>query len=139
MTPAEECKLINSLIGKPWAQGAEGPDEYDCGGLAVMLQRELMHRNVPSILSPPKEISELVTFVKEHPLRKYYKRVDKPVHGCIVEMAHNLHPFHIGIYLKYDGGGIIHSAEKTGVVFNSILDLTTLLGWRSLYYYDWAG
>ena len=53
-------------------------------------------------------------------------------------MAHNRHPFHVGVWLDLDGGGILHSARNVGVTFDAPLNLRAA-GWRRFVYHRWIG
>lgn len=130
--------FLNSLIGKPYEVGAVGPDSYDCWGLAQVIQRELFGREMPDIKSPPKSLKSLIHYVRDHDARKQWKAAEKfPIHGQLVEMTQSEHPFHIGVYLEYDGGGIIHSFNPAGVCFDRPAVLR-LAGWRGMIFHDWA-
>lgn len=135
----EELLFIASLMGKPHVPGAEGPDAYDCWGVAKTVQRELFHRELPSIKAPPTDIRMLVAFVREHMARDQWKvaEIDRQ-NGQLVELAHGKHPFHIGVYLDIDGGGILHSLAGIGVAFDRPIVLTAS-GWRKFIYHDWIG
>lgn len=130
--------MINELIGLPWVVGAEGPDAYDCWGLARTVQREMFQREMPRISEPPVDVRSLVKFVREHRARTQWREVPGPVHGGLVEMAHGRHPFHIGVYLDIDGGGILHSVNPAGVCWDLEITLRAS-GWRRFTYHDWTG
>ncbi len=130
--------FITGNMGKPYEPGANGPDSFDCWGWAQALQREGFGRTIETIKEPPTTARELMEFVKTHSARKLWTAVETPVHGGLVEMAHNSRPFHIGVYLDIDGGGITHSVPNIGVTFDSILSLRAT-GWRRFTYHDWRG
>lgn len=128
-----------SLIGKPYKLGYEGPDYYDCWGLAKHIQSVMFGRHMPSIKTPPEKVAGLVKFVKTHEARKQWTLAKSyPKHGQLVEMSTNELPFHIGVYLNIDGGGIIHSHENCGVCFDT-MPLMKIAGWRRFIYHDWIG
>jgi len=127
---------IEQLIGKPYEPGAQGPDSYDCWGLAKKVQKTLFNREMPSIKDPPTNLKTLIRFVKNHEARGQWIKSDGPKHGQLVELAHGKNPFHIGVYLDIDGGGLIHSVNPLGVCFDRLATLEAA-GWRRFVYHDW--
>jgi hypothetical protein len=142
-----DLDYLNGLLGLPWQRGAAGPQAYDCWGLVVEVERALFGRTLPMIAEPPETKEELQAFVALHAARKQWCVVERPVHGGVVEMSHQGDPFHIGVYLDVDGGGIFHSVSPSprggptrlgGVRFDPILKLQAS-GWRRFVYHDWNG
>lgn len=135
-----ELDFILPLVGKPYKQGAAGPDFYDCWGLAQVVQRGLFGREMPTIESPPSDNDPrtMIRFIRDHHARKQWRQVDGPGHGRLVEMCRSSLPFHIGVYLEIDGGGILHSAQGIGVGFDP-LNTMVVTGWRGLTFHEWIG
>lgn len=102
------------------------------------VERALANRPVPWITDPPAAVRPLISFVLHHPHRAAWTPVSAPAHLCLVEMAHHKHPWHIGVFLDVDGGGVLHTREKAGVAFDSLLKLD-ILGFRHLTFHDWNG
>ncbi len=127
---------VAALIGKPWERGASGPDAYDCWGLARKVQSILFNRELDDIPDPPDSPKELARFIVGHRQRDKWTLAESPSHGQIVEMVQVRNPFHIGVYLNIDRGGIIHSLENTGVRFDK-LDVLKAVGWRKFNFYEW--
>ena len=133
-------QFLNDLVGKPYKPGAAGPDAYDCWGLAQIIQRELFGRDMPTIDTPPDDNSPktMIKFIREHHARKQWAKAEGPAHGRLVEMSRSNLPFHIGVYLDIDGGGILHSAQGIGVGFDPLIIMASQ-GWRGLTYHEWIG
>lgn len=134
----ELIPFIEARLGLPWVKGAAGPDAFDCWGWAEVLERECFGREIGTIAEPPLNTRELIEFVKAHPARKNWRQCDEPVHGGLVELAHNSRPFHIGVFLDIDGGGISHATAGVGVTFDTILALRAS-GWRRFVFHEWIG
>lgn len=133
-----QVNFINSLIGTGWRSGAIGPREYDCWTLSVIVQKELFGRDMPLMSVDAEDVRVVMREIANHPHRKLWKRIDKPIHGALVEMTSGRHPFHIGTYLDIDGGGILHSFAPVGCTFDRVAVLE-VSGWRRIVYNEWIG
>jgi len=101
-------------IGTPWEAGAQGPEAYDCMGFFRMVQAKHFGIDVPQIIAPdyddPAILGELF---RGHAERTRWQK-SEPAHGCAV-IIHR--PMHIGLWLDIDGGGVLHCARGSGVIF----------------------
>ena len=138
MMDARHAELVNSLVGLPWCSGADGPEAYDCWNLARLVQKEVFGRELPEVRTATFDLRAVAKEIAQNDHRRLWVRVDAPRHGCLVEMTSGTHPYHIGVYLDADGGGILHSHSPAGVCFDRTASLEAS-GWRRLYYNDWTG
>ena len=134
----EQLDYINQLIGRPWVRGAEGPEAFDCWSCAKHIEELFFGRAMPSFTDPPSALRALAKLIKHHGHRAKWQRVDQPVHGALVELAHVREAFHIGVWLNVEGGGILHCNQRVGVAWDTQLKLQAA-GWRGFYYHDWIG
>lgn len=135
----DDRDFVNSLIGLPWRSGATGPDAYDCWGLAQAVQARLFLRQLPSFPHVDAEnVRAVVREIATSSHRKQWMRADGPSHGSLVELSSGRHPYHVGVYLDVDGGGILHSQNPAGVCFDRIATLEAA-GWRRFAYNEWIG
>ena len=125
--------MIDDLLGKPWKSGAYGPTHYDCWGLVWAVQDRL-GAVVPQLEDTPQKLSEIARTFRDTDIRDNLVKLDGPQHGAIVEMAHSTRPYHVGVYLDYDRGGILHSIGKLGVQWDTLQSLKGA-GWNHLTYY----
>lgn len=138
-SPASFHSVIEPLLGRPYRRGAKGPDAFDCWSLVQHLQRELAGREVMSAPDvPPEKVRSLKDYVAAHPARSQWKRVPRPVHLCVIEMAHHINPFHVGVYLETERGLVVHCTPGIGVTIDPLLVLRAA-GWRQFYFNDWNG
>lgn len=80
-----------------------------------MVQREHFGIAVPPVIAPDyDDPTVLVNLFRTHEENYHWARVDAPKHGDAV-IIHK--PFHIGIYLDIDGGGVLHCVRGPGVIF----------------------
>jgi len=104
-------------IGTPWQAGAQGPDAYDCMAFFRRVQHDHFGVQVPAIIAPDYDDADaLADLFLTHGERAKWKRIAKPEHGCAV-IIHR--PMHIGTWLAVDGGGVLHCARGSGVIFTS--------------------
>ncbi|HEV7278387.1 MAG TPA: peptidoglycan endopeptidase [Devosiaceae bacterium] len=122
--------VINALIGRPYRLGAQGPEAFDCYGAARALQAGLFGREMPEFTMPGAAgRSAIAAAIAVHPERGRWREVPRPEDGALVTMARNLCGYHLGTWLREDGGIIVHSIENCGVVADTISTLEAI-GWR---------
>jgi hypothetical protein len=115
LSPADQARaaaFVDAVLFKPWRAGAQGPDAYDCWGLARAAQRELAGRDLPVVNADPSDLRAVVRLVTSHPLHSEWHKVTRPRHLDLVLMSHSRHPHHIGVWLDLDGGVVLHATEQ---------------------------
>jgi hypothetical protein len=106
---------FSQYIGMPWAEGAVGPDAFDCMSFNRMVQREHFGIEMPVITVPDYGDScSLVEMMRGHEERNNWLRVPSPQHGDMV-LVHR--PMHYGVWIDLDGGGVLHCVRGIGVCF----------------------
>lgn len=108
--------MIN-LIGKPFKDGARGPDAFDCWGLVMVALRhygyELPDYHISAFASAAigAEISSA---------QKTWEEITEPVPGCVVVMRFGRSATinHIGVYIG--AGQFMHARDKTGVCIERV-------------------
>lgn len=131
-------RKVEPLLGRPYRKGAAGPDAFDCWGLCRFVQAHLFGRELAAVEAWPDDEMQLAGFVASHIERKKWHRIETPQHGAIVEMAHHLMPWHVGVFLNVDGGGVLHARQRMGVVFEPVLRLQRG-GFREVNFHAWIG
>ena len=133
---ADRAAHLNTLIGRPYEAGAMGPDRFDCYGLARHIQAEFFGRALP-LFQLPADAGRfaIASAIAIHPERERWVAADNATDGAIVVMAQQACGFHMGVYLDLDGGLIVHTVEKTGVVAEKPFQLSSPAArWRITYY-----
>lgn len=99
---------INSVVGKPWVNRAEGPDSFDCFGLVLDSFRRLDGIELPVIPGYLDFSSTVAEAVKEQKIKDCWSKVSSAVfaHGTVVVCYHSGKPVHVGRCLC---GGVVHS------------------------------
>lgn len=135
----DQIAFVESLLGRPWKLGAQGPDSYDCWSLMRSVQARLWGRDLPLVQMPAGAGPELIAAaLAQHPGRRWWQPVEAPIGGDGVEMVHVKHPRHVGIWLEEDGGLVLHATDPAGVTLDSLVALRAL-GWRDFRFYRWVG
>lgn len=116
-------------MGKRWANGACGPDAYDCHGIVRAAYSDQLGIDLPII-----DANALSALSVARAMRNYdysaWVEIDRPERDFdVVEMSLAKRPHHVGIYLTIDGGGVLTSVEGAGVVFQRLSSLKSH-GWN---------
>jgi cell wall-associated NlpC family hydrolase len=129
---------VMKLIGAPYKPGEKGPTYFDCWGLTVHVEWTYFGRWIEWFPHTELSLRSRVEAMRQIDVRRTaagWKIVDKPRHGSIVLMSHANYPHHSGVFLELDGGGVLHTEEKFGVVFDPIWNLRCS-GWLRFIYND---
>lgn len=124
-------------VGRPWANGAQGPDAFDCWSFFRWVQKHHYGRETPFISADATSPLVVRRTFEKHPERKRWVSVSVPSDGDAVLMAHNKYPCHVGVWLDVDGGGVLHCINGEGVVFSSMSALR-ISGWGRVEFYQYA-
>ena len=99
--------------------GAAGPVSFDCWGLVCHV---LKHRRGLE-LTPYGGVKEtgllMMMRAADHEVKSHWEQIVFPVHFCVVAMSRGSRAEHVGIWVDEGGGGILHSCEGSGVVFQT--------------------
>ena len=113
------------LVGKPFAYGGRGPDEYDCYGLLSEMYRRI-GKEIPDYKSPNVG-PEIIAMVLDK--KQEWEEVEaKPGVAALIRLRGNAH---VGFILPH--GMFIHTWERSGgVTVERIRDWEA----RIVAYYD---
>jgi cell wall-associated NlpC family hydrolase len=111
------------LIGRGWKSGADGPKQFDCWGLLRYAYKE--RRGILLPFFPGIETMGALRVVKEieKETQTTWKKVKEPEHFCAVGISSGRLIHHVGIWLQVDDGGVLHSTEQSGVVFQNRISM----------------
>lgn len=108
MTPEN---YINSVIGKPWVNRAEGPDAFDCWGIVIDSFRKVDGIELPQISGYVDINCETSEAAQQAIDSKNYIKC-QPSDGAIMAAFFNDKLVHVGRCLC---GRVLHSTEGIGV------------------------
>ena len=123
-----------SYIGRPYEKTG-----LHCWELVRRCQAEIFSRELPAVIEHPGTkigVAKLMARRDDHP---GWHRSEIPIHGAVVFMTRAGHgperaAVHSGVYLAIDGGGVLHTDDPHGVVFESLTELRAR-GWAYPTFY----
>lgn len=137
----DRAAYLTNLIGKPWAADGEGPDAWHCWALAQDVQARLFDRVLPKVVLPePLTLRWMMQTLATHEEARRWREVPpldgiiRAGDGALVSMARLERAFHVGVYLRAEGG-IIHADERHGVMLEMPARLRAR-GWCRLRYHE---
>ena len=109
--------------------------ERNCWWLAALAQAELFGRTLPA--ADPALVGDIrarAETLATHPARAEWREISAPEDGALVLMGKVAGAeTHVGTYLALDGGLILHTDERHGVVLDPPLELAAAKRWRLTY------
>ena len=120
MTPVA---FITAYIGKPYSY-----TDLHCWELVRRAQYEIFGRTLPAVIEHPRSKVGIAKLMQRRDRHKGWHRVEAPANGAVVFMTRHGHgperaAIHSGVYLAVDAGGILHTDDPHGVVFESLIEL----------------
>lgn len=111
-----DAKALNNLVGKPFIDGARGPDFYDCWGLAMAAMRCFGY-NLPEFHVSAFDTGAVAVAIESEKL--LWHELPVPVPGSIVVMRFGSSVInHVATFIG--NGFVLHTREKTGSVIERI-------------------
>jgi hypothetical protein len=127
MTPGDVAQYLTCK----YEDGGEGPIGYNCWGLLRHVERVHFGRNLPAMI-----IGDAIATREVHDdalSSGLYWLIDKPEHGQPVLMRGGNDP-HVGVWLDFDGGGVLHAMKGYGVVW-TLRNRLNSIGFGRMKYY----
>ncbi|GJD58155.1 glycoside hydrolase [Methylobacterium dankookense] len=122
--------FLAGLRGRPYDR-----ERLNCWHIAALAQAELFGRALPA--ADPALVGDLrarARVLAEHPARLDWREVAQPSDGAFVLMGRVAGAeTHCGVWLADDGGLILHTDERHGVVLDPPLELAAARRWRLTY------
>jgi cell wall-associated NlpC family hydrolase len=101
-------RIFTDLLGKPWQDGARGPDAYDCVGLVLEIQRR-RGIDVPEYVSSEAEFHRQF---HHDQLFAECPRLAGADPGCVALFKVGVNQHHLGVMV--DRYRMIHTAQYPG-------------------------
>jgi hypothetical protein len=125
--------FANSVIGEPYSKTG-----LHCWELVRRTQAAVFGRVLPAILEAPSNRLALARLMaRRHDYAGWAPA--QAQHGAVVFMTRRGHgpsraAIHAGTYLALDGGGVLHTDDPHGVVFETLAELSAR-NWADLSFY----
>lgn len=130
-------------VGTPYAEGARGPEFFDCWGIIQLIYRQekgIVLAEHPGLSAPQVE-SIHKAIVEEVSHAEIWRETASPTEGCVAAMGSSVAYHHVGVWLSCDGGKVLHSRQGQNAVVESLRSLR-LRGMRVFKFYQhtqWPG
>lgn len=105
---------VNTAIGKPWVNRAEGPESFDCWGIVIDSFRKIEGIELPQLEGYTDKNCETSLAAKEALNSNKYAKC-QPTNGAIMAAFFDDKLVHVGRCLC---GGVLHATEGIGVRFD---------------------
>jgi len=120
------CKLpdmskVSDLVGAPFEYGGRGPKSYDCYGLVKEVYArsdiQLQDYMTPCKKDDPFRFAKFARSIDDRLFQ--WKKIDKPLIGCVVRLKVFGYSCHLGIVTKYQK--MYHAWDLSGGVIREDL------------------
>ena len=123
-----------SYMGRPYSR-----TDLHCWELVRRAQAEIFNRVLPAVIEHPGTKIGVARLMASRDAHPGWHRSDAPTHGAVVFMTRAGHgaeraAIHSGVYLALDAGGVLHTDDPHGVVFESLAELRAR-NWAQLSFY----
>lgn len=115
--------FISAHVGKPYSY-----TDLHCWELVRRAQLEIFNRTLPAVIEHPRSKVGIAKLMARRDKHRGWRTVPAPEHGAVVFMTRRGHgaeraAIHSGVYLAVDTGGILHTDDPHGVVFDSVSEI----------------
>jgi len=130
----QPAAYISALIGRPWQR-----DGLHCWALVRQVQRDLFGRDLPHglTISPQSKPRLAGAFRDGLATTTDWRETPAPIHGAVALMHRIGGPpaalVHCGVWLALDTGGLLHTDDPHGVVYDDMPSLTAR-GWQPRWF-----
>lgn len=116
-------QFLAAVIGRAYE-----PAGLHCWELVRQCQRVVFGRELLPVLVAPGRMRELVGMMDLRHSYPGWREVAEPAHSAVVFLTRHGHEVeraacHAGVWLALDGGGVLHTDDPHGVVFESLPEL----------------
>lgn len=136
--PDSAVDLVRSILGAPWVNGARGPEEFDCWGVVHWCYKQILEIDLPWFPCDAHDLRAVTREFSNCSSSPQWELVDRPKRGMeIVLMSSGRLLHHVGLWLPFDGGRVLHSLQGVGVRLQSESSLTSF-GIQNRFFYKYV-
>jgi len=126
----DQVAYVSALIGQPWQA-----DGLHCWALVRQVVGDLFGVDLPAVIEAPEGRRTKAGMFANHPARAGWVEAQPPLPWAVALMhrrggARDVIE-HAGVYLPFDGGGVLHVDNPHGVVFDTLFDLQRIRCWAT--------
>lgn len=135
MIAASQKHWAEKYIGLPWANGAAGPDRFDCWGLVRWIYQSELGIKLDAVEVDAEQVTAIRSAIADE--QRLSGRVWTPLpdpalmHSAdydVILLSQAAEPDHVGLWV---GGALLHCVRRAGVVYQTAQSLRRS-GWRIL-------
>lgn len=124
-----EYHWATALIGKPYADDGEGPDEFNCWGLVRWIFVNVLRMDMPRIAVGDNDDDRASAILQVERATGWRPCSDPLPKDMDIALMWGPYGRHVALALEVNGGiFVLHSLEGTGVVLTPFDDL-----WQTAY------
>ena len=122
-------------IGMPWVAGSYGPESYDCWSLIWEIYRTRYGVDLPNYREVSRQFVRSISLaMRSGETGGEWVRVYKPREGDLVAMSRSKRYHHVGIYIEFNGGQVLHAADRDRVIVQPVGSISRGI-WSKIHYY----
>lgn len=119
------------MIGLPWEAGGRGPKSYDCWGLLRKIYADQLGVDLPSFSGVSPDSLRGTKLLEK---KDGWERLESPRDFSAVALSTRSKIHHVGVWIKEEGGLIIHCHKNSGLIVQSPSEMAAT-GWKRIEYY----
>lgn len=115
--------FIADYLVKKWSPAGNGPEDFNCYNLVRDVYQTQWNVSLPEYMISADDILGLARAMRDEVLTDKWVETEKPDHGSVALFTYRIEPVHIGIWLDYDTGLVLHSAKGFDITCTNLLTL----------------
>jgi cell wall-associated NlpC family hydrolase len=121
-------------VGLKHEVGGRGPTAWDCWGLLLLVYANEFGITLPDLPGIAAADTRAISHVFRIEAAADWTELTVPQDGYAVGMSQKRAIHHVGVYLKADGGKILHCWDSQCVIVDTLSDLR-LKGFRTVKFF----
>lgn len=131
-----EVEEVRRMIGKPWSEDGLGPYSFHCWGVIHYLYSKFLDVNLNAYsdvdATNHEDVKDAISNVSN---LSDWEEIPEPVHFCGVALGRNKSFHHVGLFLSWDSGYVLHSSEGGCVSAHTIQSMR--VAWPNIKFYKY--
>lgn len=129
---------VRRMTGLPWSEDGLGPDTFHCWGVLYHMYQLFLDKQLrPYSSIDPRNTQQITTAIEKGTDCLDWKRIQNPTHFCGVALSRNKKFHHVGLFLDWDAGYVLHAAEGGTVLCPTLASVR--MAWNRIEFYKHNG